>query len=235
MLQEDLTVAHVQYDTLMEQRDQIYERLTMVEGEAVTRLVETFGEIERQDYHIEAQLDVLSLEGEDIIRQVDDRHVMTQLAVSEREERIRMLFEFQEVEAERATLAEQLRQQVISQVVPVPDPLKEPASDDGSDWGDGASDGTFDQKKIQDPDDQIGISLELSIQQPHLAGVERVASTAAVDKPVKPRKPAHLASISGAVQQESDDEPVRPPTVAELMAQLQGSIRPQRPSKLEEA
>jgi hypothetical protein len=234
MLQEDLTVAHVQYDTLMEQRDQIYERLTMVEGEAVTRLVETFGEIERQDYHIEPQLDVLSLEGEDIIRQVDDRHVMTQLAVSEREERIRMLFEFQEVEAERATLAEQLRQQVISQVVPVPDPLKEPASDDGSDWGDGASDGTFDHKKIQDPDDQIGTSLELSIQQPHLAGVERVASTAAVDKPVKPRKPAHLASISGAVQQESDDEPVRPPTVAELMAQLRGRIRPQRPSKLEE-
>jgi hypothetical protein len=104
-LERQLEDAHEDLETLLDERDGLVARLTVVEGEAAARLTGILERIERQNEDFEAQLETLNVAREDFDRQYDEQAIATETVMPDLEERMGILLvEFQDLPAEREML-----------------------------------------------------------------------------------------------------------------------------------
>jgi hypothetical protein len=105
---------------LTQERDELVERLEVIEGEAVVKLREILLDGQRQSEGIEAELDILAVEEAEFMRQVDSQNAAAEVATLELEELLRItLLQDEEQDSETAIPPE-------AREVPVVVPDKEP-------------------------------------------------------------------------------------------------------------
>ncbi|KAF1946656.1 hypothetical protein EJ02DRAFT_216650 [Clathrospora elynae] len=97
-------------EALTQERDELAERLEVIEGEAMAELREIILAGQRQSEDIDAQINVLAVELNEFMRQVDERNATTDVAILDLEERFQtILLENQELDRELARVLQQPR------------------------------------------------------------------------------------------------------------------------------